>query len=53
MVQTAIIAVGVPILAVVMLVKYTQMGGSIGSIFATPFIPDGMGTRFVYLVRCV
>lgn len=49
-VQTAIIAVGVPILAVVMLVKYTQMGGSIGSIFATPFIPDGMGTRFVYLV---
>ena len=49
-VQTVITAVGVPILAVVMLVKYTQMGGSIGSIFATPFIPDGMGTRFVYLV---
>ncbi len=50
-VQTAIIAVGVPILAVVMLVKYTQMGGGTsGSIFATPFIPDGMGTRFVYLV---
>lgn len=49
-VQTAIIAVGVPVLAVGILVKYAGAGGSIGSIFSTPFIPAGMGTRFVYLI---
>lgn len=49
-VQTAIIAVGVPILAVAILIKYTGAGGDIGAIFSTPFIPQGMGTRFVYLV---
>ncbi len=49
-VQTAIIAVGVPILAVAILIKYAGAGGDIGAIFSTPFIPQGMGTRFVYLV---
>lgn len=49
-VQTTIIAIGVPILAIATLIKYTQAGGSIGAIFATPFIPTGMGSRFVYLV---
>ena len=49
-VQTAIIAVGVPILAIAILVQYVQAGGNVGAIFSTPFIPKGMGTKFVYLV---
>lgn len=49
-VQTAIIAIGVPILAVAILIQYVQGGGQIGEIFSTPFIPEGMGTQFVYLV---
>lgn len=49
-VQTAIIAVGVPILAAAILIQYVKAGGSIVQIFAMPFIPSGMGTRFVYLV---
>ena len=49
-VQTAIIAVGVPILAIAILVQYVQAGGNVGAIFSMPFIPKGMGTKFVYLV---
>ena len=49
-VQTAIITVGVPVLAIAILLRYVQAGGSVGEIFAMPFIPSGMGTRFVYLV---
>ena len=48
--QTGIIAVGVPILAIATLFRYTQAGGTMGEIFATPFIPAGLGTRFIYLV---
>ena len=50
MVQTAIIVIGIPILAIATLIQYVHAGGSIGEIYATPFIPQGMGTRFVYLV---
>lgn len=49
-VQTTIIAIGVPILAIATLIKYKAAGGSISAIYTTPFIPQGMGTRFVYLV---
>lgn len=49
-IQTAIIMVGIPILAIATLMKYTAAGGSVGAIFATPFIPHGMLTRFIYLV---
>ncbi len=49
-IQTGIIMVGVPILAVATLIQYTKAGGSVGEIFATPFIPEGMGTQFIYLV---
>ena len=38
------------ILAVAILIRYVGAGGSVGEIFATPFIPAGMGSRFVYLV---
>lgn len=47
-IQTAVIMIGVPILAVATLIKYTATGGSVGEIFTTPFIPKGMGTP-VYL----
>lgn len=49
-IQTAVIMIGVPILAVATLIKYTAAGGSVGEIFTTPFIPKGMGTQFIYLV---
>ena len=38
-IQTAVIMIGVPILAVATLIKYTATGGSVGEIFTTPFIP--------------
>ena len=50
LVQTAIIVVGVPILAVATLIQYVHAGGNIADIYTTPFIPHGMGTKFVYLV---
>ena len=49
-IQTGIIIIGIPILAVATLIQYTHAGGSIGAIYATPFIPHGMGTKFIYLV---
>ncbi len=49
-VQTTIIAIGVPILAIATVIKYVQAGGSVAAIYSTPFIPQGMGTRFIYLV---
>lgn len=49
-IQTAVIAVGVPIFAVCILVKYMHAGGSLGAIYTTPFIPSGMWTNFIYLV---
>lgn len=50
LVQTAIIVVGVPILAVATLIQYVHAGGNIADIYTTPFITRGMGTKFVYLV---
>lgn len=49
-IQTAIIVIGIPILAAAALMQYVQAGGTIGEIFSTPFIPHGQGTRFIYLV---
>lgn len=49
-VQTAIIVIGIPILAIATLIQYVHAGGSIADIYTTPFIPKGLGTRFVYLV---
>jgi len=50
MVQTAIIVIGIPILTIATLIQYANAGGSIGEIYATAFIPQGQGTRFIYLV---
>lgn len=49
-IQTGVICVGIPILLVATLMQYTAAGGSIGEIYATPFIPMGYGTKFIYLV---
>jgi solute:Na+ symporter, SSS family len=49
-VQTTIIMIAIPILTIATAVRYTGDGGSIGAIFNTPFIPNGMLTRFIYLV---
>ncbi len=49
-IQTSIIMVGIPILAIATLIQYVKSGGAVGEIFATPFIPKGMGTQFIYLV---
>jgi SSS family solute:Na+ symporter len=49
-IQTGIIMIGIPILTIATLIKFTQAGGNIGAIYATPFIPEGMFTKFIYLV---
>ncbi len=49
-IQTGIIIIGIPILAVSALIHFVQAGGNIGDIYNTPFIPEGMGTNFIYLV---
>jgi SSS family solute:Na+ symporter len=49
-IQTGIIVVGIPILAVCTLIQFSNAGGDVVSIFTTPFIPKGMFSKFVYLV---
>ncbi len=49
-VQTTIIMIGIPILTIATALKYTADGGSMAAVFNTPFLPDGMLTRFIYLV---
>lgn len=49
-IQTGIIIVGIPILAIATLIQFMHAGGSIADIYMTPFIPQGMGTKFIYLV---
>lgn len=50
MVQTAIIVVALPVLMFATLHRFSLAGGSFQELFFTPFIPDGMFTRFIYLV---
>lgn len=49
-IQTGVIVVGIPILAVAVVSRYLQGGGSLADIYMTPFIPSGMFTKFIYLV---
>lgn len=49
-IQTGIIMIGIPILAIATLIQYVHAGGSIADIYATPFIPKGRFTEFIYLV---
>jgi len=49
-VQVAIIAVGLPIIAIASLMLLPEHGFSIASVFATPFMPPGTFTKFIYVV---
>ncbi len=50
MLQTGFIVVGIPVLLVAVLTRYMDAGGCIESLINTPFIPEGLFSRFVYLV---
>ena len=49
-IQTSIILISIPVITVASLVLLCTKGFSIGSIYATPFIPAGTVARFIYLV---
>lgn len=49
-IQTGVIVIGIPILFIAVIYQYINGGGSLSAIYATPFIPQGMGTKFIYLV---
>ena len=49
-IQTGVIVIGIPILFIAVIYQFINGGGSLASIYATPFIPEGMGTKFIYLV---
>lgn len=49
-VQTVIIVVALPVLMIATLSRYSAAGGSIPDLLTTPFIPEGLWTRFIYLV---
>jgi solute:Na+ symporter, SSS family len=49
-IQTSIIIISIPVIAVASLFLLSASGGSIGSIYATPFIPTGTFVKFIYLV---
>ncbi|MDR2738375.1 MAG: hypothetical protein LBB68_00860 [Treponema sp.] len=49
-IQTTIIMIGIPIYFVAILISFINHGGSVAGAYFTPFIPQGMFTRFVYLV---
>lgn len=49
-IQTSIIMIGIPILAIATLIQYVHADGNIIDIYATPFIPQGKFTQFIYLV---
>lgn len=50
-IQIVIIMVGVPVAAVAALVSLERTGVSaLAAVFQTPFIPDGLFTKFIYMV---
>ena len=49
-IQTSIIIISIPVITVASLVLLSTKGFSIGSVYATPFIPAGTFTKFIYLV---
>jgi SSS family solute:Na+ symporter len=48
--QVAIIFVGVPAVTFAVTAPSGSAGSSIGSLLATPFIPEGMGSRAVFII---
>ena len=49
-IQFGVIIVGIPIFFTAMLMQFIQGGGDVAAALSTPFIPSGMGSRFIYLV---
>lgn len=49
-IQTSIIIVSIPVIAIASLLLIYENGHSIAGIFATPFIPAGTFVKFIYLV---
>lgn len=49
-IQTSIIIIGIPVIAVVSLIALHSHGFSPGTIYATPFIPRGTFVKFIYMV---
>jgi SSS family solute:Na+ symporter len=50
LIQTIVILIGIPILAVASLLAVKHAGFAPSSILATPFIPKGLFSKFIYLV---
>lgn len=48
-IQTIVIMLGIPLLFISAVIAYTKTGGSVAALFATPFIPEGLWTKFIYL----
>lgn len=48
--QTAIIIIGIPILLFAILSKYVAAGGELTDLFNASLIPEGMFSKFIYLV---
>jgi solute:Na+ symporter, SSS family len=49
-IQTSIIIISIPVIAVASIMLLQAKGFSLGSIYATPFIPAGTLVKFIYLV---
>jgi solute:Na+ symporter, SSS family len=49
-IQTSIIIISIPVIAIASLSVFKAEGFSIGSLYATPFIPAGTFVKFIYLV---
>jgi SSS family solute:Na+ symporter len=49
-IQTSIILISIPVITVASLLLLCSKGFSIGSVYATPFIPAGTFVKFIYLV---
>jgi len=49
-IQTSIIIISIPIIAVASILLLQSKGLSVAAIYAGPFIPDGMLVKFIYLV---
>jgi SSS family solute:Na+ symporter len=49
-IQTSIIIISLPVIAIASIMLLNQKGFSIGAVYATPFIPAGTFVKFIYLV---
>ena len=49
-IQIIIIMVGIPVAAIAALVTLNNNGVPVGEVFAIPFIPDGLFSKFIYKV---